>query len=118
MSNNRDYTLFLKDILESIDKIDAYTEKLSFEEFQDDEKTIDAVVRNFEIIGEAVNNIPEDIKKKYPEVEWQEAIGFRNVMIHEYFGVDTEAVWETIEKNLPILKKKITKVKNSEKSSR
>lgn len=114
---NRDHVLFLEDILDSIDKIEDYTEDLTYEDFQEDEKTIDAVVRNFEIIGEAVNNIPESLKKRYPEVEWKEAIGFRNVMIHEYFGVDKEAVWETIEKNLPALKKKVAKVKNLEESS-
>ncbi len=68
--------LFLEDILEAISKIEKYTESLTFEEFQEDEKTIDAVVRNFEIIGEAVNNIPESLKKEYPEVEWKEAIAF------------------------------------------
>ncbi|MFB6291756.1 MAG: DUF86 domain-containing protein, partial [Candidatus Bipolaricaulia bacterium] len=101
---NRDHVLFLEDILDSIAKIEDYTEGLTYEDFQEDEKTIDAVVRNFEIIGEAVNNIPESLKKRYPEVEWKEAVGFRNVMIHEYFGVDSEAVWETIERNLPALK--------------
>lgn len=109
--------LFLEDILEAISKIESYTESLTFEEFQKDEKTIDAVVRNFEIMGEAVNNIPESLKEEYPEVEWKEVIGFRNIMIHEYFGVDTEAVWETIHSNLPGFKNKITKLKNSEEAS-
>jgi len=117
MSTNRDHVLFLEDILESIDKIEEYTKDLTYEEFQDDERTIDAVIRNFEIISEAANNIPEALKERYPQVEWKEAIGFRNVMIHEYFGVDTEAVWETIERNLPTLKKKIAKVKDSEEPS-
>ena len=102
MSKDRDYVLFLEDILESIEKIEQYTEGLTYEEFRGNEMAIDAVVRNFEIIGEAVNNIPEDLKQKHPDVAWSEAVGFRNVMIHEYFGVDTEAVWETVQNNLPL----------------
>jgi uncharacterized protein with HEPN domain len=117
MSKNRDYVFFLQDILDSIDKIERFTGDLTFDEFKEDEMAIDAVIRNFEVIGEAVGNIPDELKQKYPEVEWKEAVGFRNVMIHEYFGVDTETVWETIESNLPTFKKKISKVINSEQES-
>ncbi len=114
MSKDRDYLLFLEDILDSIDKIEAYTQDLSFEEFRENEMAIDAVIRNFEIIGEAISNIPEELKEDYPEVEWKEATGFRNVMIHDYFGVDSETVWETVQNNLPSLKRKIYRVKRSE----
>jgi len=117
MSSNRDYILFLDDILESIRRIEKYTEDLAYDDFQQDEMTIDAVVRNFEIIGEAVSNIPGELKDDYPDVEWKEAIGFRNVMIHDYFGVDKETVWETIQTNLPPLKKNILRVKREEKSA-
>lgn len=117
MSNDRDYVLFLEDILQSITKIEEYTKNFTYEEFREDEKTIDAVVRNFEIIGEAVNNIPKSLKEEYPHVEWKEAVGFRNVMIHEYFGVDTDAVWETVNNNLPAFKEKISNVKDSEERS-
>ena len=83
---------------------------MTFDCFCKNEMLIDAVVRNFEIIGEAVRNIPVEIQNKYPEVEWKEALGFRNILIHEYFGVDIEALWDTINNDIPIFKEKILKV--------
>jgi uncharacterized protein with HEPN domain len=65
---------------------------------------IDAIIRNFEVIGEASKNIPKKIRDKYPDVEWKEATGFRNVLIHNYFGIDVEAVWDTLHNNIPKLK--------------
>ena len=113
----RDYTLFLKDILNAIDKIERYTKDLSLQNLTDSDMAVDAIVRNLEIIGEASKNVPERIKQMYPFVEWKEAIGFRNVLIHEYFGIDIEAVWDTIKNNLPSLKHNIMKVLESEKSA-
>jgi uncharacterized protein with HEPN domain len=78
---------------------------------------VDAVIRNFEIIGEAVKKIPEEIKNKYANVEWKEAAGFRDVLIHDYFGIDIEAVWDTVRNNIPPFKKEILKVLESEKAS-
>src|SRR4030067_1013699 len=83
---------------------------LGYEEFQNNDMLIDAVIRNFEVIGEATSNIPEEVQEKYPEVEWREAKGFRNVLIHAYFGIDVEAVWDTIEKDIPGLRKHIGEV--------
>ena len=77
MYKKRDFTLFIKDILTSIEKIQRYTSKLSFEEFSNNDMIIDAVIRNFEIIGEAVKKIPDEIKKQYPDIEWKESAGFR-----------------------------------------
>lgn len=111
----REYLLFLKDILDSIRKIEKYTKGLSFEELKKNEMVLDAVIRNFEIIGEAAKNIPKDIKGKYPDVEWKEAAGFRDVLIHDYFGIDLEAVRDTIKNNLPSLKKHIKEVLKSKK---
>jgi uncharacterized protein with HEPN domain len=74
----------------------------------------DAILRNFEIIGEAAKNVPERVRHKYPFVEWKEAIGFRNVLIHDYFGIDLEAVWDTVRKNIPSLKSNILKVLRAE----
>ena len=76
---------------------------------------VDAVIRNFEIIGEAVKRIPEEIKKEYADVEWKEAAGFRDVLIHDYFGIDLEAVWDTVRNNIPSFKKQVVKVSKSEK---
>ena len=74
-------------------------------------------IRNFEIIGEAVKKIPEEIRKKYADVEWKEAAGFRDVLIHDYFGIDLEAVWDTVRNNIPSFKKQIVNVLKSEKTS-
>ena len=112
---NRDYILFIEDIIDSINKIERYVNGLSFEDFIDNEMIIDAVIRNFEVIGEAVINLPEYIKNKYPNVEWKEAKGFRNVMIHNYFGVDKESVWDTIKSDIPNFKRNIIKVLKTEK---
>lgn len=78
--------------------------------FFNDTKTIDAVVRNLSVIGEAVNNIPDEIKIKYQDIPWDEIIGMRNKVIHEYFGVDADILWETIKTDLPIFKKQILKL--------
>ena len=105
--SKREAALYIEDILTSIEKIENYTQNMSFEEFCNDYKTIDAVVRNLSIIGEAVNNIPEETKEKYPNISWRGAIGMRNKVVHEYFGVDEEILWKTIRENLPNLKKQI-----------
>jgi uncharacterized protein with HEPN domain len=113
--NKRKYIHFVEDIANAVNKIERYTKNQEYEDFTDNEMAVDAVIRNFEVIGEAVNNIPEEVKKKFPDVEWVEAVGFRNILIHNYFGLDLEAVWDTIKKNIPDLKKHVTKVLESEK---
>ena len=112
--DKRDYILFLEDILNSIEKLEKYTKDLDFKAFSKNEMVIDAVTRNLEVMGEAVKNIPLDIQKKYPEVEWKEAKGFRNILIHDYFGIDLESVWDTINDDIPLLKKHISKVLKEE----
>lgn len=102
--------LYLEDIKDSIKKIEEYTKDLNFDEFIKDEKTIDAVVRNLTIIGEAARNIPEEIKSKNPDIAWNEAIGMRNKVTHEYFGIDEDILWKTIKEDLPIFKKQISKL--------
>ncbi|WP_238456542.1 HepT-like ribonuclease domain-containing protein [Desulfotruncus arcticus] len=89
--------------MESITKIQRYTEDLTFEGFAANSMIIDAVVRNLEIIGEAANHIPDDILSMYPEVPWFEMKGMRNIMAHEYFRVDLKIVWMTIRESLPSL---------------
>lgn len=96
--------LFIKDILDSLEKIEEYSSELSFEELKENQMAIDAIIRNFEIIGEAVAHIPDDIKDKYPSVEWKEARSFRNILTHHYFGIDITTVWDTIKTNLPEFK--------------
>ena len=110
----RDHLLFLEDILEAIAKIERYTQGLSFETFRENDMAVDAVIRNFEVIGEAVRHIPDNIKERYPDVEWKEAAGFRNILIHDYFGIDVEAVWDTMKNNIPTFKKHVIQTLTSE----
>ncbi len=98
--SKRDHILLLEDMLDSALKIRRYTNNLDFDSFLNDEKTVDAVVRNFEIIGEAANRIDPDYRTRNPEVEWKRIRGFRNRIVHDYFGIDYEIVWTIIENNL------------------
>ena len=112
----RDVTLFLEDILESIKKIELYTDNiLSPAEFSENELIVDGVVRNLEIIGEAVKNVPEEFRNKYPEVLWKDIAGFRDKLSHAYFGVELERVWNIIEEDLPKLKKQVEGILETEK---
>ena len=88
---------------DAVNKIISYTKDMSYDDFMRDDKTVDAVVRNFEIIGEASNKIPDDFKTEHPEIEWRRIIGFRNRIIHEYFGIDYENLWRIKNENIPIL---------------
>ena len=98
---NKNYAFFLQDIKIALNKIFKYTEKLSYEEFICDDKTKDAVERNFEIIGEAVKNLPEDFRTQYPNIPFKQIAGMRDKLIHDYFGIDYELVWNTIKNKLP-----------------
>ncbi len=100
----RDYQLYLKDILSAMDSIEAFVEGMSFEEFRTDDKTASAVIRKFEIIGEAKKNIPDEIRQQYPTLPWKEMAGMRDRLIHFYFGVDYKLVWTTIKERLPQVK--------------
>jgi uncharacterized protein with HEPN domain len=102
--------LLLEDILESDNKILNYTEGFSFEQFLGDGKTIDAVVRNFEIIGEAANRLPEDIRDQYSNIDWHRIRGFRNRIVHDYMGIDYKIVWLIKENYLPTLISDIRKI--------
>lgn len=108
--SKRDTRLLISDILESVDKIKKYTSGLSFELFLEDSKTLDAVIRNFEIIGEAANRLPEDFKDKYSAVNWHRIIGFRNRIVHDYMGVDYKIVWTIIQKDLDKLMADLQKI--------
>lgn len=98
--SKRDILLLLDDMLQSALKIKRYTKDIDYDSFVKDEKTIDAVVRNFEIIGEAANRIDPDFTDSNPEIEWKRIRGFRNRIVHNYFGIDNEIVWSIIESYL------------------
>lgn len=108
--SRREPLLYLEDILTSIRKIEEYTKDLSQKDFSKDWKTIDAVIRNLEVIGEAARSMPEEITEKYPEIPWSSMVSTRNKVIHEYFGVDVEILWKTIREDLLSLKNQIEKV--------
>jgi uncharacterized protein with HEPN domain len=103
----RDYEVYLEDILQAITKIRQYTAGLSPAAFAGDAKTLDAVVRNLEVIGEAAKTIPEAFRSQHPEVEWKKLVGLRNILIHEYFGIDAELIWDIIQNKLATLEEQI-----------
>ena len=109
----RDYEVYLEDILQAITKIRQYTAGLSPAAFAGDAKTLDAVVRNLEVIGEAAKTIPEAIRSEHPEVDWKKLVGLRNILIHEYFGVDAELIWDIIQNKLASLEEQIRAMTNS-----
>ena len=108
--SKRDQLLFLKDILDSIEAIFEFTHKIDCDEFQNNRLVYSATIREFEIIGEATIHLSQDLLNKYPEVIWRDLKDFRNLLIHEYFGVDAEIVFHTIEHDLPKLKKVIQEI--------
>ena len=106
----RVYGDFVQDILDSIDDTGIFIEGMDFEDFIKDKKTIYSVVRAIEIIGEATKNVPEEIRKKYPDIPWKKMAGMRDRLAHEYFGVDLEILWGTATEDVPQLKVQVSKV--------
>lgn len=100
---SRDWRLRLEDMLEAIGRIARYTAGMDWGRFAADDKTIDAVVRNLEIIGEAARHTPEEVTRQHPEIPWEKMRGIRNLLAHEYFGVDVNIVWLTVTTELPAL---------------
>ncbi len=106
---------FLQDIENSLEKIFRYTDGMSYDEFIIDDKTKDAVERNFEIIGEAVKNLSEEYRIKHPHIPFKQVAGMRDKLIHDYFGVDYELVWKTIKSKLPKFSSEIKNLIEKEK---
>ncbi len=106
----RDYRDYLRDILVAVTDVESFVQGLTYEEFIKDRKTLNAVVRSIEIIGEASKNIPEQIKEKYQDLPWKQMAGMRDKLIHAYFGVDTETLWKAAKDNIPHLKASIQKM--------
>ena len=112
--SKRPINLLLNDISQAIDRIEQYIENLSFDVFSKDQKSVGAVVRNLEIIGEAANRLPDEFREKYSEIEWYKVVGLRHRIVHEYFGIDLEIIWQILQKDLPELKQKLTQIMSDE----
>ena len=106
----REYKLFLKDILDNIAKIDTFIGSLNYEEFKKDEKTVYAVTKSLEIIAEATQQIPEEVQNKYSYIPWRKIKNFRNLIVHKYWGIDKEIVWDILKNHLKPLKTNIKKI--------
>jgi uncharacterized protein with HEPN domain len=108
--SERDPVLYISDIILSMERVQEYITDLDFQKFKWDYKTVDAVIRNFEIIGEATKNLPSELKEKYPNIPWEEMYRLRNRISHEYFGVDYEIIWDIATNHLPTNYKDVIKV--------
>ncbi|MBI3051733.1 DUF86 domain-containing protein [Candidatus Woesearchaeota archaeon] len=108
----REYGDYIQDIIDSIKETEEFTKEWSFDDFKEDKKTINAVIRSLEIMGEAAKKIPDDIRKKYPKIPWKEMAGIRDKLIHEYHGVDLEIIWKVVKEELPPIKPNIIKLLN------
>jgi uncharacterized protein with HEPN domain len=106
----KDNTLYLGHIIDAIEKIDRYISGVDFNDFASNDMMIDAVVRELAIIGEATNNLSEDFRRNRPDIPFRDIIDMRNILIHDYAGVNTKVVWDTCKKNLPELKKFVTDI--------
>jgi uncharacterized protein with HEPN domain len=104
MKQGREYIDYLKDILDAIEKAEQFIEGMDFERFSSDYKTRFAVIRALEIIGEASKKIPETVKRQNPELPWREIAGIRDILIHEYFGLNLQVIWKTLKEDFPKIK--------------
>lgn len=110
--SERPVNLLLDDMREAIEKAERYVAGMSFDVFAQDDKTVDAVVRNLEIIGEAANRLPDEFKDRHSEIEWYKVVGLRNRIVHEYFGIDLEIIWQILHNDLPALQGHIKQIRS------
>lgn len=106
----REFRDFLQDILEAIRQLENITKTITFAEFSTRIETLLSVVKLIEIIGEAVKNIPDEVRVNYPEIPWKNVAGMRDKLVHEYWAIDEQIIWQVIQKNIPQLKETITKI--------
>lgn len=114
---SRDYRLYLEDVREACEKVMRYIRGMTFAQFIQDEKTFDAVVRNLAIIGEAIKHVPTEVRSRYPGVEWRKIAGLRDVVTHDYFGVDEDILWDVVQHEVPTLLGQIVRILGEESPS-
>jgi uncharacterized protein with HEPN domain len=107
---SRKISLYIKDIIQNMQDAEEFIQGISYEQFESDKKTFNAVVRALEVIGEAAKNVPERLRSRYPSIPWKEMSGMRDKVIHSYFGVDCEAVWLSVKERIPAIKPHIEEV--------
>lgn len=107
---SRNYDLYLQDVVTAIDRIASYIKGVDRGEFEKDQMRLDAVIRNLQIIGEAIRKIPESIQKRYPSIPWREIAGLRNRVTHVYFDVDIDIIWDVVQSELPVLKTQVQRI--------
>lgn len=112
----REFILYLEDMFQSMQRIEEYLGELDFKKFKMTYMVVDAIIRNFEIIGEASKNIPIEVQEKYPEIPWRKMYGLRNLIAHEYFGIDYEMIWEIAKNNLPQNRNDLAEIIEKEKT--
>ena len=110
----RNWKIRIADILDCIVKIQRYTNGYTFDDFQDDDKTIDSVLRNLEIIGEAARHVPAEIRARHSDLPWVEMLTMRNIVIHEYHGVNLRIIWQTVKEDLPPLLPRLKRILEDE----
>jgi uncharacterized protein with HEPN domain len=108
--SKRPIPVLIEDMWEAIERIEQYTRGMVSAVFGEDRRTSDAVVRNLEIIGEAANRLPDDFTQHHPEIEWEQIVGLRHRIVHEYFGIDLEIVWQILQRDLPALKSRLQRL--------
>ena len=106
----KEILIFIKHMMESIKRIEDYSKNLTKEKLENKLKDQDAIIRRIEVLGEAVKNIPHNFRDKHPEIEWKKIAGTKDILIHHYFGVDINEIWDIIKKDLPDLKRKLKKI--------
>lgn len=112
---SRAYDIYLQDIVEAINRIESYIQYTTRLQFEIDQMRFDAVVRNLEVIGEAIKRVPDSIRENYPSIAWRKIAGLRDRLIHAYFDVDIEIIWDIVQSELPILKSDIQRIINEQR---